>query len=137
MRILFDTNVILDALLERLPFVKEASWLLARVERGEVVGFLGATTVTTVYYFTKKSYDSGRARTQIRRLLRLFEVAPVGRGVLEGALDDGFEDYEDGVLHEAGQRAGVEAVVTRNPGDYERAELPVYTPEQLRALIEG
>ncbi len=61
----------------------------------------------------------------------------MGRGVLEDALDIGFADYEDGVLHEAGRRVGVDAIVTRNPGDFKKATVPVYTPTQLRALIEA
>jgi len=55
MKILFDTNVILDVLLERKPFVKSALYLLSKVERSEINGFLCATTITTIYYLTKNT----------------------------------------------------------------------------------
>lgn len=51
----------------------------------------------------------------MRNLLRLLEVAPVNRAVLEGDLALGFGDFEDAVLHEAGRLAGARAIVTRDP----------------------
>ena len=48
-------------------------------------GCLCTTTVTTVYYLAHKALGSEQARANIRNLLRLFEVAPVSRAVLEGA----------------------------------------------------
>jgi predicted nucleic acid-binding protein len=48
MRILFDTNVLLDALLAREPFVKDAALLLEAIESGQIEGFMSATTVTDV-----------------------------------------------------------------------------------------
>jgi predicted nucleic acid-binding protein len=50
MRILFDTNAVLDVLLDRKPFSTTAVQLLARVEHGQLAGCLGATTVTTLFY---------------------------------------------------------------------------------------
>ena len=55
MKTLFDTNVILDVLLDREPFSDEASFLLSKVERAEIVGFICATTVTTIYYIASKA----------------------------------------------------------------------------------
>ena len=52
MRVLFDTNVVLDVLMDRSPFAEAASRLFAAVEHGTVGGYLGATTVTTVHYLT-------------------------------------------------------------------------------------
>ena len=67
----------------------------------------------------------------MRWLLELFEVAPVSRTELAQALDAGFGDYEDAVLHEAARAARAEAIVTRNEGDFGAAALPVYTPSAL------
>jgi predicted nucleic acid-binding protein len=55
MRVLFDTNVILDVLLERRPFSESASKLLSRVEKGEITGLVCATTITTIYYLVTSS----------------------------------------------------------------------------------
>ncbi|MFT4241345.1 MAG: PIN domain-containing protein [Acidovorax sp.] len=128
--LLLDTNVVLDVLLDREPHVHASAQVLAQVERGEVRGFLCATTVTTLFYLAARALDARSARGQIETLLRLFDVAPVTRMVLADALGTGFSDYEDAVLHEAARHAGVQGIVTRNVRDFSGAVLPVFTPDE-------
>lgn len=136
MNILFDTNVILDALLDREPWVEAAVTLFDRVESGSPVGHLGATTVTTIHYIARRNVGTSAADAMMRDLLLLFEVAPVNRAVLEGALALGFDDFEDAVLHEAGRLAGTQAIVTRDPSGFSAATLRVYDPEALVAALD-
>ncbi|RMD59608.1 PIN domain-containing protein [Candidatus Parcubacteria bacterium] len=135
MKVLFDTNVLLDLLLERSPFVAPAARLVARVERGELVGLLGATTVTTIHYLVAKVAGKDKAIEGVRNLLTIFAVAPVNRTVLELAESSGFSDFEDAVLHEAGRLAGANAIVTRNPDDFKTGTLIVHTPAALEAIL--
>ena len=65
----------------------------------------------------------------------LFDVAAVIRSVLSDALDAGFKDYEDAVLHEAARQAGASAVVTRDPTGFTRSKLHIYGPSELLRLI--
>lgn len=135
MRVLFDTNVVLDVLLGRSPHAAPAAELFALVERGELRGWLGATTVTTVFYLAEKAAGSERAREHMRRLLFLFEVARVDRGTLLEALERDFIDYEDAVLHEAALQADVEGIVTRDSAGFARSTVPVFTPLELLAAL--
>ena len=101
-----DTNVVLDLLLDRTPHAMNAAQIFSLIERNVIAGCLGATTLTTVHYLASKVVGSQKARREIRKLLRLFEVAPVNRAVLEAALEaEGFRDFEDAVLHEAARQA--------------------------------
>jgi len=133
--VLFDTNVILDVLLEREPFIDAASKLFALVDNGRIKGSICATTVTTIFYITAKDFGQRRARDQVHGLLGLFEVAPVDRDVLDGALDVDFSDYEDAVLHEAARAAGATAIVTRDRRDFVNAAIPALDPQELLAAI--
>lgn len=54
MKILFDTNIILDVFLARQPFLENSTKLFAHVEQGKLEGVLGATTITTLYYLISK-----------------------------------------------------------------------------------
>lgn len=137
MNVLFDTNVVLDALLDREPWAEGAVALFDYVESGSLVGHLGATTVTTIHYIARRNVGVGAADEMMNGLLRLFEVAPVDRAVLEGALALGFEDSEDAVLHEAGRLAGVRAIVTRDPSGFSAATLRVYDPVTLVAALDA
>ncbi len=128
MKVLFDTNVVLDVLLRRRPFYEAAAKLFAYVELREIEGCLGATTATTLYYFMEKALGSD-ARTELRRLLELFEIATVDKKVLDKAVTSPVEDYEDAVLTEAALMAGLDAVVTRNARDFKNAPLKVFVPK--------
>ncbi len=135
MKILFDTNIILDVLLERKPFSREASFLLSRVERSEISGYLCATTVTTIHYLVSKALGSQAALRHIQSLLALFIIAPVNHQVLEKAAILNFRDFENAVLHEAACHAGIESIVTRNTVDFKKSTLPVFAPGDLVAAL--
>lgn len=135
MKVLFDTNVVLDVLLDREPHVGVAVKLFALVDNGRLEGSLCATTVTTVFYIAAKSFGRKRALSQVRDLLDLFAIADVDRDVLDRALDLDFADFEDAVAHEAARASGVAAIVTRDGRDFASASLPVFDPAELLAAV--
>lgn len=135
MRVLFDTNVILDVLLARTPHMAPTTGLLDRVAARTLDGLLGATTLTTIHYLAMKAVSARAAQSHIRTLLGLFDIAPVTRAVLTDALDLGLPDYEDAVLHEAARHAGAEAIVTRDPKGFAKARLKVYAPDELLRFL--
>src|SRR4051794_37775592 len=101
---------------------------MARVERKELEGVLGATTLTTLYYLIAKALGRPAALLAIRDLLGLFQVAAVDHQVLARAADSPLKDFEDAVLSEAGLAAGVGAVVTRDPEGFRASRLLVLSP---------
>lgn len=135
MKILFDNNIVLDVLLDRDPHVGVASKLFALVDNGRLEGLIGATTVTTLYRIAAKDFGPKRARDQVHELLGLFNIAPVDREVLEGALYLDFSDFEDAVLHEAARASGAAAIVTRDGSGFANASLPVFDPRELLAAV--
>lgn len=137
MKVLFDTNVVLDFLLDRQPFADAASRLFVQVERRELQGVLGATTVTTLAYLAQKAVGREKAKKQLAALLTLFEVAPVHGDVLRRALAIDSADFEDAVLYEAARGVGVEAIVTRDPAGFRASELPVLSPEECLGAWMG
>jgi predicted nucleic acid-binding protein len=134
-KILFDTNVILEVMLLRKPFYQVVSFLLAEVEKKTIEGFICSTTVTTIHYLVSKAKGSKQARQQIENLFHIFQVAQVDQLVLEKALHSRIKDFEDAVIHEAALRQGVEGIVTRDPKDFRSAKLSIYDPEELLKML--
>ena len=137
MRVLVDTNVVLDVLLARQPFVGAASEVLGLVEHSRIEGLLCATTITTVDYLLTETMPRPDARQTLRKLLAIFDVAPVNRAVLEEALKSRIPDFEDAVLDQSGRLAGAEVVVTRNQKDFRHAALKVLGPDEFPAGFQG
>ena len=135
MNVLFDTDVLIDFLLDREPFAEPAAQLLSAVERGELDGSACATSVTTVYYLTRKAVGTRKAKQHVRALLTLLQVAVVNESVLTAALNSKIGDFEDAVVAASGVRSGADVIVTRNQKDFKHATLPVQTPVELLAML--
>ena len=65
MRVLIDTNVVLDFLQERELFVKDAVKLFGRIDAGEIEGFIAATTITNIYYIVRRASGIEAAQNAI------------------------------------------------------------------------
>ena len=137
MKVLFDTNIILDVLLDREPFSEYSSYLMSMVERSEIHGYVCATTVTTIYYLLSKHLNKEKTSKSITSIVRLFEVASVNRLVIENALSSKFTDFEDSVLHESALHAGAEYIITRNTKDFKKSEIPTFTPTEFLSMLES
>ncbi|MBW2077385.1 MAG: PIN domain-containing protein [Deltaproteobacteria bacterium] len=136
MRVIIDTNVVLDVLLERDPFAKAAVDIFCLVEESRIDAFLCATTITTIDYLLTQSLPASKARDALRKLISLFEIATVNRPVIERALGSKIHDFEDAVLDEAGQMAGVDSVITRNIKDFTGSTLRVFEPNEFLAQLD-
>ena len=135
MRVIVDTNVVLDVLLEREPFVEAALSIFCLVEESRIDAFLCATTITTIDYLLIQSLPVSEARNALRKLISLFEIATVNRPVIERALGSKIQDFEDAVLDEAGQMAGADSVITRNTKDFTGSALKVFDPTEFLAQL--
>jgi len=135
MKILIDTNIILDHLLERAPFKQSAARIFSETEKGRLTTYIGGTTVTTIHYLVTKALGIKAAHAAIEQLLRLFEVAPITRTVLVSAVLLKFVDYEDAVLHEAAVHAGIQAIVTRDTKGFQKANIAVYSSDEFVASL--
>ena len=78
MKVMFDTNVVLDVLLDRPPFSEPVAQLLSQAERGEIQGFACATTVTTIFYLVRKAVGLPDARRHVGDLLSILSPSLTG-----------------------------------------------------------
>ena len=136
MRVMPDTNVVLDVLLEREPFAAPAAALFALAERSALEAFLCATTVTTIDYLLSKSLSRKDARRALRGLLSVFQVAPVNRTVIEAALGSDIADFEDAVLVHSARLAHVDTIVTRNLKDFRKSPVTAMDPKAFLSVWE-
>ncbi len=137
MKILFDTNVVLDVMLLRDPFFKSSALLLAEVERKNIDGYVCSTTVTTIHYLVEKTKGRKTALSQIENLLKIFQVTQVDKSCLESALNSKIKDFEDAVLNESAYRERVDGIVTRNEKDFKQSKLTIFNPEELLKIIKS
>ncbi|MGI8565593.1 MAG: PIN domain-containing protein [Pyrinomonadaceae bacterium] len=99
MRVLLDTDVVLDYLLEREPFAEPAGQLFELIAQGTCDGYVSGITPINVFYIGRKDKGIVKARESVGYLLTAVRVCPVNHAVLNGAFALPFADYEDAVQH--------------------------------------
>ena len=137
MRVLIDTNVVLDVLLERRDYIADSQQVLSLARHGLIEGVLCATTVTTLDYLITRARTATVSRRAVRALLAQYEIAAVDARVLGAATESDFTDFEDAVIHAAALGVGAEAIVTRDRDGFSRASIPVLSPRELVAAIQA
>jgi len=137
MRILIDTNVVLDFLQEREPFVENAAILFERIDTGDIEGFIAATTITNIYYIVCRVAGRVVAQVAITQVLSDLNICTVDLEVLEQALALNFQDFEDAVQYVSAVMHNVDAIVTRDPSGFVEAEIPIILPEELDTISRG
>lgn len=135
MKILVDTNIVLDVLLDREPFAEEGTELFDLIETGRVQGFIAATTITNIFYILRKILGRDAAMEAVRRLLLGFELCAVDRQVIEWAVNKDLKDFEDGVQVACAVISSLDAIVTRDTSDFMDASLPVLSVAELIASL--
>jgi predicted nucleic acid-binding protein len=131
MKVLIDTNVVLDLLQEREPFVENAVKLFERIDTGEVEGFITATTITNIYYIVRKIAGKVVAQDAIAQILLDLNICAVNLEILEQALALNFEDFEDAVQYACALAYNVDAIVTRDVSGFVNANIPIVLPEEF------
>jgi predicted nucleic acid-binding protein len=131
MRVLIDTNVVLDFLQGREPFVKNAVRLFEQIDAGEIEGFIAATTITNIYYIIRKFAGGEVAQDAITQVLTNLNICPVDRDILERAILLNFLDFEDAVQYACGVLHNVNAIVNLDLSGFVNADIPIVLPEDL------
>jgi predicted nucleic acid-binding protein len=130
-KILIDTNIILDLILEREPFVENAIALFEKIEQGKLEGYIAATTITNIFYIIRKSESREVAITAINRLLIGIQFCVVDRQTVETALSLGLKDFEDSIQLACATLSQLDGIVTRDRKDFIDSNLPIYSPTEL------
>ena len=134
-KVLVDTNVILDVLLDRQPHASASVAVWAAIETGSVEGVLAAHALTTLHYLIRRNLGNTRAKRMIAAMLRVFGVASVDALVIQQALDLPLSDFEDAVTAAAAQVAACDCIITRDPKGFRGCGLRSLTPAAAAPLL--
>lgn len=129
-KVFLDTNIILDFLLLRSPFMEEAREIFYKKEEGEVELYVSALSFGIASYFIEKSKNN--SSQLIAKLLQLVEVVDLTRDIIEQAVVSNFQDFEDALQYcSAKSVSGIEVLVTRNKKDFKHSSILIFTPAEF------
>ena len=136
MRILVDTNIIIDALTGREPFREAAEQVfLIAANRAEDM-YITASSVTDIYYLVRKHlHSTEQSKDVMSKLCELFYILDVTSGDCMDALASEIKDYEDAVITCCAYRSQIDYIVTRNIKDYAASKVRAISPEKFVEII--
>lgn len=124
MRVVFDTNVIIDAVASRKPFCEEAETILLMASKEQIAGYMTANSITDIFYVVRRSLPEAETREIIRSLLYSLEVIDVGGADCWQALTLQIDDFEDALLAACAEKIGADYIISRD-SDFVKATSPV------------
>ncbi len=131
MKVLVDTNVILDVLCDRKEFVADSLRVFQYCETQRITGYVSALSIPNIVYIMRKELDSERIREILHTLTMVFSVVELREGDLLKAAELPFSDYEDAVQSVCAARVRADYIVTRNGKDFKNSPVPAMSPTDL------
>lgn len=133
-KVLFDTNIILDIALKRQPFFNETSKLFELIDKKKISGSITASTITDIYYISKREKGHHESIDFIKSLIEVLEVVGIDKEIIANALNSDMKDFEDAIQSSAAESYDLEIIITRNKKDFFNSTIQILTPEEFLNL---
>ena len=132
MKILIDTNIIIDVLEKRIPFFEDSYKVIQMGTQEKLDAFISAGAVTDVYYVIKRSIgDANKAKEKIIALISLVNICDTTTADINLALTLGISDFEDAVVSAIAKREKADYIISRSEADFKNSPVPVISPGQF------
>ena len=135
MKVLIDTNVVLDIMLNRVPFYTSSADVYALAVNNAITGFISASAITDIFFIAKGTLGKKPTKEVLKNLLSVFKPATVTDKNIFKALDLDWEDFEDSVQFIIGEELEVDYIVTRNIQDFASSSISAVTPDIFLQIV--
>lgn len=138
MKVLIDTNVIIDALTSREPWNESAETIFIMAANHMMDMYITASLATDIYYLLRKYLHSAdQAQQVMEKLYSLIGILTVSGAECIDALASSVSDYEDAVVERVSVKADMDYMITGNVKDYQQGMIKAISPDDFIALING
>lgn len=131
MKVMIDTNVIMDVFCNRKGFVDDSLAVFKWCEVNELEGFLSALSVPNIIYIMRKDLNNEKIATMLASLSAIFKIVDLREADLFRAIQLNFPDYEDAIQTVCAQRVKAKFIVTRDKKGFSSSPVPAVTPSEL------
>lgn len=129
MKVLLDTNIVIDIISARQPFFKESHDVVSKLLMNSDIPCIGASAVTDIVYILRKYIPDQNLRFQkIQAFMSLLEIEDTKKSTVEQAFLSEMKDYEDAVQFQTCVENSIDMIITRNTKDFTDSKIPAVTP---------
>ena len=137
MRVLLDSNIVLDYLGANEGFTDEAEEVLSMGNQNGIVEFVSSTSATDIFYVLKRAFhDREVAYDKFEQVRKIISILPVTESDIDKALARKWKDFEDAVQYTVAESNNVDVIVTRNVKDFEETSITSLTPTEFVKMVK-
>lgn len=135
MRLLIDGNIIIDVLRKREPHYEDSTKIWKMCETDLAEGFVSALTFANLVYVMRKELNEETINELLKKLSLIFKFEDMKATDIAAAAEMQWADFEDAVQAVTAKRIHADYIITRNVKDFNKSEVPAFTPSELFARI--
>lgn len=136
-RVLIDTNIVLDWLMCRKPFEANATYIMEKCLLEDLEGYLTVHSLTDLFYILRKYFDAGKRKKLILLLCNNMNIITEDKMAVKSALEnENWMDLEDGLQMQGAIDEKLDYIVTRNINDFKASTILPILPEKLIELYK-
>jgi len=129
-KVFIDGDVILDLLLKRKEFYKEAAKLFTLIEQKKIKGYTSPLIIANIYYIIAKLENRESSLEKTRLLRSLLEILDLNKKIIDMALISPYRDFEDSIQYYCAFSHKIKTIITRNTKDYPKGEINIFEPKK-------
>ena len=132
MKLLLDTNVLIDLVLNRKPYVEDTRKLMVAGFYHDAELWASAKSFTDVFYVARKvAPNVSVAYDAIQAIARELSICSIDATDVGNALSLRWPDFEDCVVYQAARKLKADYLITRNGKDFAGSSVPTMTPTEF------
>jgi predicted nucleic acid-binding protein len=136
MKIMCDTNIFLDVMLDRQGLADDSAKVLTLCEKNIVDGFISASCITDIFYIVRKSCQSSEsAYAAIGKILKIVRICGVTSDNIVSAYESHSKDFEDCLVAVCAKSIDCDYIITRNKKDFENFGIKILSPSEFLQLV--
>lgn len=137
MKVLIDTNVVLDWIMVREPFAKVAKTVMEECLFGNTEAYLSSHTITDLFYILRKDFSVQQRVDLLTLLCDKTEIIAEEKSLLQKALSNQLlRDLEDGLQMQCAKEKNLDFIITRNINDFQTSEIKAILTDDFYHLIK-
>lgn len=131
MKVLIDTNIILDVLCKRPAFYEDSAKVFKLCEVKKISGVISSLSIPNIMHILRKELDADKTKEILDILMLIFSVADLKADDLKKAAGMRFKDYEDAIQSACATRIKANYIVTRNIKDFSESKVTAIKPAEI------
>ena len=136
MKILIDTNVLIDYIANREPFANAAEDIIVLCKDRKIEGCVAAHSLMNIFYILRKTISVSERKAFLFYLSQITEIIGIDRQKIINCIqNDSFSDFEDGLQFECAKSFSADWIVTRNVEDFADSKIKAISPDEFLKIL--